>query len=110
MTGKMHSINQHGADSNGDQWPDPRPGFYYVSVIRDGQSPDRHRLLLGPFIDDHARALELVDTVANKAMDLDPRACWYAFGTCRVECAHAPAPGILNALMPDIAPAIGGKP
>ena len=92
------------------QQPDPQPGFYYVSVRRErgpthfmGAGTD-HRLLLGPFVNDHARALASVEQVRRKAEDLDPRACWYAFGTCRVESAEPPEPGILNHLLPEIAP------
>lgn len=62
------------------QQPDSKPGAYYVTVI-DGKRVGR---LLGPFIDDHAGALAMVDQVRAKAEDLDPRAAFYAFGTCRV--------------------------
>lgn len=62
------------------QQPDSKPGAYYVSV-NDGA---RASLLLGPFIDDHAGALAMVDQVRAKAEQIDPRAFWYAYGTCRV--------------------------
>lgn len=76
------------------QTPDTKPGAYYVSVI-DG---NRRALLLGPFKDDHAAALAKVDSVRKKAEELDPRAVWYAFGTCRINDDHAAAPlGKLNA-------------
>lgn len=74
------------------QEPDPRPGAYYVSVVRDGARLD-YRLLLGPFAE-HARALAAVDAVRLEADRLDPRAVWYAFGTCRVE--GGAGPGSLN--------------
>lgn len=73
------------------QQPDPRPGFYYVSVVR-GESDVR--LLRGPFVNDHAAALEAVFAARFRAYDLDPRAQWYAFGTVRVE--EDAGPGILD--------------
>ena len=60
--------------------PDPRPGFYYVSAI-DGPRAAR---VQGPF-QTHAEALARVDAARSRAEKLDPRACWYAFGTCRSE-------------------------
>lgn len=72
-----------------DQQPDTKPGNYYVSVVRGSD----YRLLLGPFVDNHAGALEMVEAVRKKAEELDPKAHWYAFGTCRAETS---APGILN--------------
>lgn len=62
-----------------NQPPDIRPGNYYVSVV-DGK---RHALLLGPFAH-HVTALDAVDDVRRLAHELDPRAAWYAFGTCRL--------------------------
>ena len=41
---------------------DNRPGSYYVSVIRGAD----YRLLLGPFENDHAVALEMVEAVRKK--------------------------------------------
>lgn len=72
------------------QLPDTKPGNYYVSVI-DGP---RSALLLGPFENDHAAALAMVDKVRAKAEEVDPRASWYAFGTCRMDASR---PGRLNA-------------
>ncbi|HEY6020838.1 MAG TPA: hypothetical protein VIY48_13350 [Candidatus Paceibacterota bacterium] len=62
------------------QQPDTKPGEYYVSVI-DGK---RTALLLGPFTNDHAAALAMVDRVRAKAEEIDPRAVWYSFGTVRL--------------------------
>lgn len=59
---------------------DSKPGMYYVTVI-DGARVGR---LLGPFKNDHAAALSMVDKVRAKAEELDPRAAFYAFGTCRI--------------------------
>ena len=50
------------------QAPDNQPGNYYVSVI-DGKRVGR---LLGPFENDHAGALAMVDKVRVKAEELDP--------------------------------------
>lgn len=63
------------------QQPDTKPGAYYVSA-RDGP---RHALCLGPFVNDHAAALARVEAVRRLAADLDPRAHWFAFGTCRLD-------------------------
>ena len=73
-----------------DQPPDDRPGNYYVTAI-DGE---RHAFLLGPYQDDHATALAMVDEARRIAQELDPRAFWYAYGTARVT-GYA-KPGILN--------------
>lgn len=85
----------HAQATTATQEPDTRPGAYYVSVI-DGP---RAALLVGPFINDHAAALSLVDAVRVKACDLDPRGVFYAYGTCRLplEGEAAPRPGSLNA-------------
>ena len=71
-------------DRDSSQLPDSRPGFYYVTVRRDSARPD-FRVLRGPFINDHAGALAAVDESMRRAIDLDPRGCWYAYGTCRSE-------------------------
>lgn len=73
--------------------PDPRPGFYYVSVVLGSND---YRLLRGPFVNDHAAALAAVDAARYRAYDLDPRAAWYAYGTCRLE--EDAGPGILDRL------------
>lgn len=76
------------------QTPDSKPGAYYVSVSRGSD----YRFLLGPFVNDHAAALEMVEPVRRKAEELDPRASWYAFGTARIDIdpAARPPAGILN--------------
>jgi hypothetical protein len=76
------------------QHPDSKPGAYYVSVARGAD----WRPLLGPFINDHAKALGLVDAARKKAEELDVKACWYSFGTVRVDVAagEIPRAGILN--------------
>lgn len=61
------------------QEPDTKPGHYYVSV-RDG---DRTALLLGPFAH-HEAALDAVDEVREAGYRVDPKAAFYAFGTCRL--------------------------
>lgn len=72
------------------QAPDPRPGFYYVSVI-DGP---RRALLRGPWVDDHAGALAAVDRVRRQAELVDARAVFYAFGTARTDVDRGP--GVLG--------------
>lgn len=76
-----------------EQAPDARPGFYYVSVVRDAND---YRLLRGPFVNDHAGALAAVDAARYRAYDLDPRAYFYAYGTCRLD--NDAGPGILDKL------------
>lgn len=82
-----------------NQAPDTKPGAYYVSVRRGATE---WRPLVGPFINDHAKALSLVDAAQAKATDLDPKACWYYFGTARIdiEPGKQPPPGILNSYFP----------
>lgn len=75
--------------------PDSKPGAYFVSVVRgDGD----WRPILGPFLNDHAKALGLVDAARKKAEELDPRAAWYGFGTVRVPLSepNCMRPGMLN--------------
>lgn len=71
--------------------PDPRPGYYYVSVMRDDGD---WRPLRGPYKDDHAAALAAVDAVRDEAQRLDPRGCFYSYGTIRSESDLGP--GILG--------------
>lgn len=81
------------------QLPDTKPGFYYVTVYRCNNNAGiggEHRLLRGPFVNDHAKALTAVDEAVRQACDLDPRAQWYSFGTARMEEDHGP--GILDKL------------
>lgn len=73
------------------QCPDPQPAPYYVSVI-DGP---RYGLLLGPF-PRHEEALAKVEAVRRKACELDGRAHWWGFGTCRVKDPTYDRPGRFN--------------
>jgi hypothetical protein len=66
--------------SDAPQTPDTRPGAYFVTMEYDG----RFYRLLGPFDNDHAAALAKVDAVRTKANELDPRAAFAGFGTCRL--------------------------
>lgn len=68
---------------------DTRAGHYYVSCL-DGP---RVALLYGP-CDRHAEALAMVATVRQVAEQVDPFACFYGFGTCRLESHNKP--GVLN--------------
>jgi len=84
---QLHTFNDQTA-------PDDSPGNYYVSCV-DG---DRFAFLAGPFRNDHRAALALVPQARQLACDLDPRAVFYGFGTCRRKpgpAASAPV-GILN--------------
>ena len=60
--------------------PDPRPGAYYVSATDAG----RYILLAGPF-PTHAAALAKVDAARDIAHELDRKAIWYGYGTCRMD-------------------------
>lgn len=72
-------------------------GGYYVSVRK---SDGNYRLLLGPFAE-HADALDAVQNTRRVACDLDPRGCWYEYGTCRLQDDVSPLPaGILNHILP----------
>ena len=79
------------------QVPDTAPGNYYVSALYYG----KHVLLLGPFLNNHGQALALVDRARELAHELDPRAPWYAYGTCRVDLSEEARPGILNDRVPE---------
>jgi hypothetical protein len=61
------------------QEPDTKPGFYYVSVVDGG----RVALALGPFVNDHAAALERVAAVRDYVRGRSDRAWFYSFGTVR---------------------------
>ena len=53
---------------------------FYVTML-DGV---RVAWLLGPFAK-HSAALAAVPAARAKAQDIDPRACWYSFGTASIE-------------------------
>ena len=63
------------------QEPDTKPGLYYVSWV-DGST---WGVLLGPFVDDHQKALDLVDAVHDRANELDRRSWFKGFGTLRLD-------------------------
>jgi hypothetical protein len=70
-----------------------RKGFY-VSAI-DGK---RSSLMLGPFAS-HEAALARVDACRRKADDLDGRAWFWAWGTCRVVTEKSLPKGTMNAII-----------
>lgn len=74
--------------------PDTTPGAYYVTAIYNG----RHALLAGPFPNDQATALALVDRARVAAEKVDPRAIWYSYGTARYP-EDFNEPGKLNRLI-----------
>jgi hypothetical protein len=81
---------------NQTQQPDPRPGNYYVSIVRNAGSPgQRLGLLAGPF-PQHQTALDLVDRARGLAENVDPWAAFDAFGTVRMADDYT-QPGVLNA-------------
>lgn len=64
-----------------DQEPDTQPGDYFVSV-RDGTL---YALLSGPYPNNHPAALAAVERCKHLALDIDPKAAFYGFGTCRLD-------------------------
>lgn len=66
---------------------------FYASVM-DGV---RTGLLLGPY-DTHDEAMAVVDTAAELAETVDPRAHFYSFGTAKVTADRLPK-GRLNHLI-----------
>ena len=77
----MDISSYHHPSSNGIQEPDTKPGDYFVSMTNNGG----YSLLLGPFPHNHTAALELVSQARSVAEDIDPRAAFLSFGTCRLE-------------------------
>jgi hypothetical protein len=74
------------------QEPDIKAGYYYVSCRRDD---GKTLFLAGPFRDDHAAALALVDQCSMIAEQYDQFAFWYSYGTART--AHDyDRPGTFN--------------
>ena len=77
------------------QQPDIKPGNYYVSCRDDN---GRTLMLLGPFVNDHAKALSMVNIGDKLAQESgDPKAWFYSYGTCRTDPATFSKPGIFNA-------------
>jgi len=72
---------------------------FYVSIRRaTANGGYRSGLLAGPF-DTHGEALAMVPAATRAATEVDPRAHWDLFGTCRVRSLHGVAlpVGRLNA-------------
>jgi len=74
---------------------DTAPGNYYVSVVDHIKRPNRTGLLAGPFVDDHAAALAMVDRARAAAYEHDKWAWFYAFGTVRMPKTYTRL-GLLN--------------
>ena len=68
------------------QAPDTKPGNYYVTAVRDDGAV---AWLAGPFKNDHAGALAALPKAKRVAMDIDPRAPWYAYGTSRIDLSES---------------------
>lgn len=68
-----------------DQTADTKAGNYYVTAIRDDGAV---AWLAGPFKNDHQAALDALPRAKAIAMDIDPRAHWYAYGTSRLDLDH----------------------
>jgi hypothetical protein len=77
---------------NSTQVADSKPGPYYVTA----QDGSHYWLMRGPF-DSHQQALDLVGETMSKAVSLDPRAQWKAWGTSRLPADLVRAdPGKMN--------------
>lgn len=76
------------------QSPDTQPGNYYVSLIRDKKTA----LLAGPFVNNHAAALAMVQQAKDAAYEADPMTWWDAIGTARMPLDYT-VPGKLNAML-----------
>lgn len=64
--------------------------YYYVSVV-DGS---KYNLLAGPF-GSHEEAKAQVGVVRKIAIDIDPKAHFFGFGTCKTPEGYD-KPGLLN--------------
>lgn len=62
------------------QTPDTKTGPYFVSAVDGSKS----YLMAGPY-NDHGAALAQVDRARDIASNLDGRAHFMAWGTCRIE-------------------------
>jgi len=73
----------------------PTISLFYVSVMK-GYTTHKNvyeshaRLLIGPF-DEEYQALKWVDVARTEAYRLDTSACWYVYGTAKLE--HCPLDG-----------------
>lgn len=77
--------------------PDKTPGNYYVTVsLQEQVTP-----LLGPFVNNHAAALDAVELAAQTLQQLDPRANECKYGTMRMGTTIC-EPGILNQVLADV--------
>lgn len=66
---------------NTQQQPDSKPGMYFVTAVKGSQWIP----LVGPFENDHAAALAMVEPARKKAEEIDAKAVWYAYGTMRAD-------------------------
>lgn len=80
------------------QQPDPQPGLFYVTVIdRHGNDgTGRVGFVLGPYVDDHAAALAAVPDARRHIERGYSRACWWAYGTARLDHGSTTPQGALN--------------
>jgi len=83
---QLHPELVPGEDGEAGARADLRPGFYYVSIQNDA---GEQVLVRGPWYR-HAEALAALPDVKAYCLKLDPRACWYAFGTARSEADLGP--------------------
>lgn len=71
--------------------PDSRPGHYYVTVRDAG----RTGWILGPY-PQHQEAIDNVDRGRDLANDANSRACFYSYGTSRVDPSAEPPKSIFG--------------
>ena len=77
---------------NTTQAEDTQPGPYYVTAMKENGTSAW--LMRGPF-ETHAQALDAVRETMDKACELDARAHWMVWGTCRMKDGSS-APGKMN--------------
>ncbi len=78
METEIHSYRHRAEES--EQQPDDLPGDYFVSAVDGGRSA----LVSGPYVNGHASALDEVGECRELIEEVDPKAVFYAFGTCRL--------------------------
>ena len=93
----------HPSAETGAQQPDTRPGNYYVTCSEGDPAVDGFYYCLGPFRDDHAKALSYVEPVraAYLRHDGTGRAHWMRFGTVLAPDGYD-KPAVGNKLFPDL--------
>ena len=70
----------HHRQVDASQEPETATGDYFVSA----RDEVRFALVSGPYVNDHAAALGDLSECKRLVEEVDPKAVFYAFGTCRL--------------------------